>query len=288
MNKLDNPYLKALSFSFLFIVGVAFVQFVASILVVLIRPDISLTPEKYLQPEVMLVLAWFSSIFILPFTFGFYFVVDKFKWDNIIPAIKLRNILENGFLATFLIVFFFALYIGVLYYLNYVDLTIRKPERILTMILFGVFSGVTEEVAIRGYLLNLFIRSKKQVAGIIWTSLFFSGLHIFNPGMNMIAFFNIFLVGVFLALITVYSGNLFFAIFFHVVFNFLDLFLGFNFLLQDNDYSLFSVELVKENVFLTGGEGGITGSIILTTLIFISILIISRLLLKKELVSKMD
>ena len=287
MNNPDNPYLKALSFSLLFIVGLVFVQFVAFTLLTLIRPEISVAPDKLLEPELMLALAWFSSIFILPLTFGFYFIIDKLKWENITSVINLRNIFINVSLSMLLAVVFFAFYIGILYYFDFLQLKIRKPERILSIILFGIFSGVTEEIAIRGYLLNLFIRNKKYITGIFWTSLFFSGLHVFNPGINMLSLFNIFMVGVFLALVTIYTGNLFFSIFFHVIFNFLDLFLGFNLLLTDNDYSLFSVGLVKENLFLTGGDAGITGSLILTGLLFISILVASGLLAKIKMVTKM-
>ncbi len=80
---------------------------------------------------------------------------------------------------------------------------------------------------------------------------------------------------------TIYTESLYFAIIFHSSFNFFDVLLGFNNTLTDNSFTWFVVEFLKTNDLLTGGKGGITGSLILTVLLILSITVTLILTVRK-------
>jgi hypothetical protein len=67
----------------------------------------------------------------------------------------------------------------------------------------------------------------------------------------------------------------------------LDVLSGFNFLLAENDFVLFVVKYLKYNDLLTGGKGGVTGSLMLTLLLLLlSITFVGVLLKKKKQICK--
>jgi len=128
----------------------------------------------------------------------------------------------------------------------------------LMMIAFG------EELVFRGYILNNLLTSfpNKWIALAISAGLF-ALFHITNPGMNTLAFANIFLAGLLLGVNYIYSKNLWFAIFFHLSWNFFQgPILGFR-VSGLTLPSLFVLE-TKGDLLLTGGDFGLEGSMINT------------------------
>lgn len=81
--------------------------------------------------------------------------------------------------------------------------------------------GWTEEVLCRGFLMNA-IASKKGVwAGIIGNSLFFSFLHIMNPGITPLALLNLFIFGLKFSLLFYLSDNIWLVGAAHSIWNFM-------------------------------------------------------------------
>jgi uncharacterized protein len=79
--------------------------------------------------------------------------------------------------------------------------------------------GFVEEIWLRGYMLFSLNRKISLVAAVLLTSTLFSIMHfVFNP-FNLLAFANLFLLGVFCALLTLHYRSLWPAIGFHTSWN---------------------------------------------------------------------
>lgn len=280
-NKYDYFY-KAIVFSLLITVGLFVFQSIAVFVMQVLNSGEPISFTQNFQLEHIVVISWVTMLFFVPVSLIFYIVIDKYQLNEIGITGNILKIFMQSILAILIIVVFFTIYILILRNYEYVQLTSRKPTNIFSMLLFGLFSGLAEEIVYRGYLLNLFRKKRKYLIGVIWSSVLFAVLHIFNPDINTIALINIFLVGVFLALVTIFTENLYFAVILHASFNFFDVLLGFNSILTDSNFTWFVVEFLKTNDLITGGKGGITGSIILTVLLILSILVTLFLNSKKN------
>ena len=101
----------------------------------------------------------------------------------------------------------------------------------------------------------------------------FAFLHSGNPEAGLLAIINVFLAGIFLGISYVYTHNLWFAIFFHLSWNFL---LG-----PVLGFPVSGLELppalqvtISGNELMTGGKFGFEASVIQTALFIIAILLI--------------
>ncbi len=87
---------------------------------------------------------------------------------------------------------------------------------------FGyVLQGMSEEVLCRGYLMVSIARKNPVWLAIVLNSAAFAALHLMNPGMNLLALFNIFLCGVVFSVYVVKRGNLWGACALHTFWNFI-------------------------------------------------------------------
>lgn len=147
-------------------------------------------------------------------------------------------------------------------------LNISSFTAVLTAVLKGIFHyllivAVTEELITRGYMYH-YLKSRFTIAGAaLVTSFIFSAMHIFNPGITVLALFNIFLAGVVINLLVMRDNNIWSAIGFHFAWNFT---MGVVFSSPVSGggregiikYSLKGYEL------LTGGRFGIEGGLVCT------------------------
>ncbi len=86
--------------------------------------------------------------------------------------------------------------------------------------------SASEEVICRGYLYGKIMKDyKKPALAIIFNSALFSLLHLGNDGINAFTILSIFVIGVFLSLLTYYNGNIWEAAAFHTMWNFTQNFL---------------------------------------------------------------
>jgi len=133
----------------------------------------------------------------------------------------------------------------------------------------------TEEVIVRGYMLNNLMESFDKHIALFISALVFAALHVGNPGISVLAFFEIFIGGLMLGINYIYTKNLWFAIFLHFAWNFLQgPILGY----QVSGIAL--KPMLQQNLSgpesLTGGAFGFEGSILaiilniaLTVLLFV-------------------
>lgn len=86
-----------------------------------------------------------------------------------------------------------------------------------------MFQGASEEIMFRGFLMTDIARKNKITIAIIISSLIFSLMHIFNPGITIFELISIFLMGVFLSLYIICFDNIWGACAIHSIWNFVQI-----------------------------------------------------------------
>lgn len=84
-----------------------------------------------------------------------------------------------------------------------------------------------EEIFARGYLFQTMLRALPPWAALLFSALFFAGLHALNPGATVPALFGVFLAGLVLGLACLVSRGLYLPLAFHFSWNFFQAFFGF-------------------------------------------------------------
>ncbi|MBX9782917.1 MAG: CPBP family intramembrane metalloprotease [Chitinophagaceae bacterium] len=119
--------------------------------------------------------------------------------------------------------------------------------------------ALVEELVFRGYILGNLMETVSKEAALLMSAFIFAAAHSLNPEFNLTAFLNILLAGLLLGINFIYTRNLWFGIFLHFTWNYLQgPLLGFKVsglelpsLLQQN---------LNGSVLLTGGEFGLEAS----------------------------
>jgi membrane protease YdiL (CAAX protease family) len=78
----------------------------------------------------------------------------------------------------------------------------------LIVILSWIIQGASEEILIRGFALQAIIAKYNVLVGVLLSSLIFAALHLFNPGISLLAFLNLILFGIIAALLALYTESL--------------------------------------------------------------------------------
>lgn len=154
---------------------------------------------------------------------------------------------------------------------------------VLIIIPAWIIQSSTEELLTRGY---LFTRLKNKSGNIylalIFQGAFFSFLHVFNSAFSVIAFIQIFVVGLLFAIYSLYEGSIWGACGMHAAWNWA----------QGNIFgwqvsgtypkggSIFK-SIAKGNEILTGGQFGVEGGLVSLGVLIVSIIII-LILMKKQ------
>ena len=144
--------------------------------------------------------------------------------------------------------------------INILGIQFRLTDFILSIGVF-IFVAVSEELFLRGYILNnLMVSFNKHIALII-SSLLFSSLHAFNSDFSLLSFIGLFIAGLLFGLAYVYTRSLWFSIALHFSWNFFQgTIFGFN-VSGKNTYSLIVTKDNTINVW-NGGNFGFEGSIL--------------------------
>lgn len=153
---------------------------------------------------------------------------------------------------------------------------------ILILIPGWIIQTGTEEVLARGWLLSSLGAKYNILIASILSSIFFSFLHILNPGITILAILNIFLVGIVFVMMSLYHNNIWLACGVHFTWN---LFQGnvFGCPVSGNvigNASILSTKLIG-NETITGGNFGPEAGIVSTAIIVVTIIAYGVLLNKK-------
>ncbi len=146
------------------------------------------------------------------------------------------------------------------------------------VVLFAVFIQCgAEEIVDRVFLYQLTARKyKSPLVPIIGTSIFFSLMHIGNPGVTPLALINIVLIGVFYALSVYYFDSVWFCIAHHTAWNFTqNIILGLPNSGQVTDFSVFKLDTATATEgFAYSVKFGVEGTVLSSIVIAVGIIAI--------------
>ncbi|WP_374163441.1 lysostaphin resistance A-like protein [Arcticibacter sp. MXS-1] len=109
------------------------------------------------------------------------------------------------------------LFNGIDVYLNHA----LDPINIGFTLVFFILAALAEEILCRVVFLGLLVEKYGEWNSLIASSLLFMALHFLNPNVTPVAAINLFLAGILLGQVFLYSGkNLLFATIFHMGWNF--------------------------------------------------------------------
>ena len=141
-------------------------------------------------------------------------------------------------------------------------------------IILFIFVAFNEELISRGFLLGSIIQLSNKFVALVMVAILFSLAHFFNANICLTGKLNIFLAGILLGVPFIYTKSLWFSIGLHFSWNFfLGPLIGSNVSGNVINHSIFIVRFLG-NKLMTGGDFGFEGSIVLTGVLIISILIL--------------
>lgn len=159
-------------------------------------------------------------------------------------------------------------------HLEWTDI-IWEPSALIISFGWMVLISFSEELVFRGYILgNLmeFIPNKWVALGV--SSILFAAYHAITPGVHTLAFANLFLAGILLGINYIFTQNLWFSFCLHLGWNFFEgPILGFH-VSGTNFPSLFQAE-PNGDLFITGGDYGLEGSMLMTLMLVIAIVVLA-------------
>lgn len=162
---------------------------------------------------------------------------------------------------------------------------IVKMLPILLLMFAGyMLQGMSEEVLVRGYLQMTLSIHKKQCFAVLSSAFVFAALHLFNPGISVLAFFNIFLFGVLMSLLLLRTNSIWFVSALHAAWNFAQ---GHLFGISVsgtgmNKETLLQSTFAAGKKLINGGDFGIEGGICTTIVLVIAIVAVILSVKSKE------
>lgn len=265
-------------------------------------------PNGFIQIIIFIVLFFFAQIF--SFIVSVIITQDlepshlAMLYSTIIPIIifvaylllvERRNLFSIGFGKPHAIKdYMIGYFVGVLMF-SMVILTLflthnltyegfQKGSLGIILLFFGGFliQGMSEEVIMRGYLLNSIGARHNLVIAILINSILFGVLHLLNPNVSFLSILNIILFGVFASIYALQFNNIWGVGALHSAWNFV----------QGNIYGLEVSGLnidasiwrfkASGNELMNGGAFGPEGGIVTTFVLIISTIIVYQLKLKRN------
>jgi len=149
------------------------------------------------------------------------------------------------------------------------------PQSLVISLGLLVLIAFSEELVFRGYILNNLLDTfRNKWIALAISAVLFAAFHVTNPGMNSLAFANLFLAGLLLGINYIYTKNLWYSFLFHLSWNFFQgPLLGFR-VSGLNLPSLLIAE-TKGDWMLTGGDFGLEGSVLNMLVSLIAILVLA-------------
>ncbi len=215
----------------------------------------TLTPFQQTVSELFGLAAAFFVVWI------FREKVDRKSFLSI--GFQMKNFIKDVSLGLILGIAIMVLGFGVLLVFGeiHVEAVQFDLDRLLLGLLLFVCVALEEELLVRGYILNNFMDSWSKYLALAVSSLLFAMLHLANPNLTFLSFFNILLAGLLLGLSYIFTRNIWFPVALHFSWNFFQgTILGFQ--VSGNE----TWSLVKQtrltDTLLNGGSFGFEGSLL--------------------------
>lgn len=147
--------------------------------------------------------------------------------------------------------------------------------------------GFEEEFIVRSAIMNYFASRSGVFVGIVANSLIFAILHLGNSSFNLLAFFNLFIIGLVFSMIFYLTDNIYTSAGAHSMWNFMQAnIVGINVSgIISSKNSIFNSNPTGYSL-ISGGEFGIEASILVTLVGIVSLLILYKIAIKKNLIKK--
>lgn len=147
---------------------------------------------------------------------------------------------------------------------------------VISLVITAFMAGICEEILFRGYIQHLLSNRLSVPWAIFITSVTFSLAHMANPEYTWISAINIGFIACILSFMTLRTGNLYFAIGFHMAWN---LFQGYVFGISvsgEMSQGIYPV-ILSGGSMLTGGGFGLEGSLLATLILGLVCVVILNL-----------
>lgn len=158
-----------------------------------------------------------------------------------------------------------------------------SPSSLLISFVFFLLVAITEELALRGFVLERMLQGGvNKFWALFLSATLFSLIHIGNPNFNILSFINILLAGVLLGSSYIYTRNLCFPIALHWFWNWLQgPVLGYE--VSGNKFcdGLLTLHLPETNL-INGGTFGFEGSVLCTVLMVVGTGVILKVFRKNR------
>lgn len=169
-----------------------------------------------------------------------------------------------GFGLGFAIIAVGTLILMVVGQLEFTDWELR-PDLLFGYFFLCILISLNEEILVRGYVLNNLMLSMDKFWALLISALVFMLFHALNPNISFVAVVNLFLAGILLGLYYVYKQNLWFPIALHTSWNYSEGAI-FGYEVSGIDFQSLLQQNIGENEWLTGGDFGFEGSMLLSVL----------------------
>ena len=146
---------------------------------------------------------------------------------------------------------------------------VNKPNISLSLfygLIAFAFVGFGEEILSRGYIMSVLKQTRSKWVVLVGPALIFAMLHLANNGISILAFINLFLVGLLFAYMFMKSKNIWMPIGYHITWNYFQGYIwGFG--VSGNDVQgLYKIKNVSDNI-INGGAFGPEGGLMVTIVI---------------------
>ena len=136
-----------------------------------------------------------------------------------------------------------------------------------------IFVAISEELLVRGFILNNLMKSFNNFSALLISSVLFSLLHAGNPNITLFGLLQLFVAGILLGLPYLYTKNLWFSIALHFSWNFFQgTVFGYN-VSGIANYSIIETDFRYASIW-NGGSFGFEGSVLALILQIIAIAIL--------------
>lgn len=128
--------------------------------------------------------------------------------------------------------------------------------------IFGTFVlvGISEELLLRGYVLNNLLLSFHRYTALLISSAIFAVMHMANPNLDVPGFLGLFCAGLLLGYAYIVTKNLWLPVALHFSWNFFQSFFGFN--VSGNDFYSFVITAYPVPTIWNGGDFGFEASVL--------------------------
>jgi uncharacterized protein len=224
---------------------------------------LDLIPEDDEEISLNAILLSYTVVAVVLITLAFLFkrLIDRqpirsmgFQWKGY------QKHAFSGFFLGILLLCIGSLILVLLQFLFFTGAVFNIKEMLLSL-LFFVIVAFTEEIAFRGYILNNLLQGTNKWIALFASAVLFSLFHAANTNVGIIALLNIFVAGFLLGINYVFTRNIWFAVFLHFSWNFVQgPVLGFE--VSGTTISGLLQQTIKGPDLLTGGDFGFEGSLV--------------------------